>query len=176
MSRARVGVVGLVLAVGAVGCGGDSGNRPSGGLASVTIADQRYPVGDVLFTYVLGEGGYFRFEGSDAAHPEEDCLPGLGGGLALYGDMPADVESVADLAGRELPFEFSGDGDDFNLCFVGSNGLLGVEEGTVTVRAVDGDEVTFSFTGGFVTYDGAGGESTTLTRASGAGKASVVTY
>ena len=111
--------------------------------------------------------------GDGAAHPEEDCLPGLGAGLALYGDLPSDVTSVADLAGRELPFEFSGDGDDFNLCFVGSNGLLGVENGTVRFTAVDGKTVSFSFTGDFIRYDGEGGESPGTISASGAGTAVV---
>jgi len=73
--------------------------------------------------------------------------------------LPSDVTSVADLAGRELPFEFSGDGDDFNLCFVGSQGLLGVERGTVRVTKVDGSTVPFSFAGDFVRDDGEGGES-----------------
>ena len=125
------------------------------------------------FSHDTGDGGYFRIEGDDAAHPDEDCLPGLGGGLALYGDLPSDVTSVADLAGRELPFEFSGDGDDFNLCFVGSNGLLGVENGTVRFTAVDGKTVSFSFTGDFIRYDGEGGESPGTISASGAGTALV---
>jgi hypothetical protein len=108
-----------------------------------------------------------------AAHPEDDCLPGLGGGMALYGDLPFEVTTRADLAGRELPFEFSGDGDDFNLCFVGSQGLLGVEQGTVKFAAVEGDRVTFSFSGRFVRYDGEGGESATPVSASGSGTAEV---
>ena len=97
--------------------------------------------------------------------------PGLGGGLALYGDLPADVRTVSDLAGREIPFEFSGDGDDFNLCFVGSSGLLGVERGTVRFASVDGTSVTFAFTGDFVRYDGEGGESVGTISASGSGTA-----
>jgi len=176
MNRLGLGFLGITLALGTTACGGDSPAEPSGGTATVTVADQTYPVGQVLFRYALGEGGYFRLEGNDAAHPDDDCLPGLAGGMALYGDMPADVESIADLAGRELPFEFSGDGDDFNLCFVGSNGLLGVEEGIVTFDSVDGSDLQFSFAGSFVIYDGAGGESATPTHASGAGKARTITY
>jgi hypothetical protein len=90
----------------------------------------------------------------------------------LYGDLPPTYERPADLLGRELPFEFSGDGDDFNLCFVGSNGLLGVERGTVRFSAADDKTVTFAFTGDFVRYDGEGGESPGGT-ASGSGTARV---
>ena len=162
-----------ILAVGAAGCGGPSDHPGGGGSASATIDSTRFEVSDVQLSLEVGDEGYFRIEGDDAAHPEEDCLPGLGGGLALYGGLPADVTSVADLAGRELPFEFSGDGDDFNLCFVGSNGLLGVEHGTVRFTAVDGNTVSFSFTGDFVRYDGEGSESPGTIAASGAGKAVV---
>jgi hypothetical protein len=114
-----------------------------------------------------------RSRGGDARRPRDrgdDCLPGLGGGLALYGELPAGVKTVADLNGRELPFEFTGDGDDFNLCFVGSNGLLGVDTGTVTFSGVDGSSVTFSFAGTFDRFDGEGGESGNV-RASGSGTA-----
>ena len=98
-------------------------------------------------------------------------MPGLGGGLALYGDVPADAESLADLVGRELPFEFTGDGDDFNLCFVGTDGLLGVQDGTVRFTSVNGKQVTFTFSGDFILYDGEGGESETTISASGSGTA-----
>lgn len=163
----------LALTFGAMACTGgtDDGGR---GAATATVDGTRFNVGDVRFDYATGDDGYFRIEGHDAAHPNDDCLPGLGGGLALYGDLPSDVTTVADLAGRELPFEFSGDGDDFNLCFVGSNGLLGVEDGTVRFASVDGATLSFSFTGRFVRYDGEGGESPAAVSASGSGTATVM--
>jgi hypothetical protein len=173
MARGTVSLLGMTILLGvAAGCGGGP-TSSSGGTAAATIDGTRFEVGDVQFSYSADEDGYFRVEGRDAAHPEEDCLPGLGGGLALYGDWPAGVESVAGLAGRELPFEFSGDGDDFNLCFVGSKGLLGVERGTVRIAAADGNTVTFSFSGSFTRYDGQGGESGPVS-ASGDGTARIV--
>jgi len=160
-----------VMAVPALGCA-DGGLTPDeGGTATAVVVGKTYSVDEVRFSFALGEDGYFRVEGHHAGHHEEDCVPGLWGGLALYGDMPAEVESLADLTGRELPFEFSGDGDDFNLCFVGTNGLLGVQTGTVRFTSVDGNKVKFSFTGDFVVYDGEGGESTVPVRASGTGTA-----
>jgi hypothetical protein len=169
-TRGLVPAVGLALAVAA--CGGDDAGGP-GGAASATIDGTRFAVSGVQLSFEPGEDGYFRIEGDDAAHRQDDCLPGLGGGMALYGDLPANVTALADLAGRELPFEFSGDGDDFNLCFVGSQGLLGVEEGAVKFAAVEGDRVTFSFSGSFIRYDGEGGESSTPVSASGSGIAQV---
>jgi hypothetical protein len=157
----------------AAGCGGGSSERGTGE-ATVTIGDKTFAVNKVLFTYEVGEDAYFRIEGDDAAHPDEDCLPGLGGGIALYGDIPSDVTSIAQLSGKELPFEFSGDGDDFNLCFVGSNGLLGVEQGTVRFTA-NGAQLAFTFSGRFRTFDGTGGESSSVTSASGSGTASIGT-
>lgn len=171
MKCALVPAAAFILAL--AGCGGAVPGPSAGGLASVTIDGTRFAFSGVQLSYATGEDGYFRIEGDDAAHREDDCLPGLGGGMALYGDLPADVTTLAHLAGRELPFEFSGDGDDFNLCFVGSQGLLGVEQGTVKFAAVEGDRVTFSFSGRFVRYDGEGGESSTAISASGGGTAQV---
>jgi hypothetical protein len=153
-------------------CGGATESGTAGGSATATIGSQTYAVSNVEFSFEGGEGGHFRIEGEDAAKPDTDCLPGLIGGLALYGEVPAGVASVEDLNGRELPFEFTGDGDDANLCFVGSNGLLGVETGTVKFTAVDANKVTFSFSGSFKVYDGEGGESPTPVSASGSGTAS----
>lgn len=174
----RVGFIPLWLALALAGTGcagsGEAGGPGGAGQATVTIGATTFAVSNVTFTYDLGEGGYFRIEGDDAAHPNDDCLPGLGGGLALYGDLPSDVTAIGQLSGAELPFEFSGDGDDFNLCFVGSNGLLGVEQGTVRFT-MNGDELAFTFSGRFRTYDGQGGESSTATTASGSGTASVRT-
>ena len=173
MGRRFAHVLGCALAIGVAGCTGISESVTKGGAATATIAGRSFPVSNVVLTRGTDDDGYFRIEGDDAAHREEDCLPGLGGGLALYGDLPADVRQPADLTGRELPFEFTGDGDDFNLCFVGSNGLLGVERGTVRFDAVQGDTVTFSFTGAFARYDGEGNESPGPINASGRGAARV---
>jgi hypothetical protein len=171
--RALVPFLAAALAWGTAGCGGSAGGG-RGGDATVTIMGREYAVGDVQLAYAFGDDGYFNVGGDDAAHPDEDCLPGLSGGLSLYGEMPADITSLADLAGRELPFEFTGDGDDANLCFVGSNGLLGVERGTVHFMAVEGTKVSFSFSGSFVLYDGEGGQSSSEVQASGSGVAHAV--
>jgi hypothetical protein len=173
MRWARVLLV--VMAAPALGCAADALSSDKGGRATAVVAGTIYSVGDVQLSYEFGEDGYFRVEGNDAAHGEVDCLPGLGGGLALYGDLPGEVQSLPDLAGRELPFEFSGDGDDFNLCFVGTDGLLGVQEGTVRFTSVVGNEVKFSFTGNFIVYDGEGGESERPVSASGSGTALATT-
>ena len=164
----------LALASAVAACGGAAaeGETP-GGRATASIDGTTYAIGNVKLRLQTGEGGYFRVEGEDAAHDEEDCLPALDGGLALYGDLPPSVSAIGDLTGRELPFEFTGDGDDFNLCFVGSNGLLGVEDGTVKFGAVSGTSVQFTFSGNFVRYDGEGGESAPNVRASGSGTAIV---
>jgi hypothetical protein len=162
--------MGIPFALLAAACGGKVDATGGGGAARVTIETQNFDVGDVTLRYAFGEGGYFRIEGNDAKHPDKECLPGLSGGLALYGDLPATITSVAELEGRELPFEFTGDGDEANLCFVGSNGLLGVEDGVVRFTAVGGDKVSFSFSGDFNVYDGAGGEPA-ATSASGTGEA-----
>lgn len=174
MRALRIGVVGAaVLAIGAAGCGGGRTPDAGGGTGSATIAGAMFDVSNMTFAFTPGEDGAFRIEADDAKHPDEDCLPGLGGGLALYGDLPSDVRVVQQLAGRDLPIEFTGDGDDFNLCFVGSNGLLGVEQGTVHITAVNGANVAFTFSGRFVVYDGAGGQSPLPVEASGRGVARV---
>jgi hypothetical protein len=173
MRRSMIASMLVVALTCVTGCGGGASHAGSGtGQATVTIGGKTFGVSNVLFTYQVGEGAFFRIEGDDAAHPNDDCLPGLGGGIALYGDIPSDVSSVNQLSGKELPFEFTGDGDDFNLCFVGSNGLLGVEQGTVRFT-MNGDQLAFSFSGSFRTFDGEGGESSSATSASGSGTASI---
>jgi hypothetical protein len=155
---------------GAACGGGAAAEETPGGSATAAIDGTTFAVSDVKLTFQAGEDGYFRIEGRDATHLHDDCVPGLGGGLALYGELPSNVTSPADLRGRELPFEFTGDGDDFNLCFVGSNGLLGVDSGTVKFTGGNGNSVTFSFAGNFDRFDGKGGESGNV-RASGSGTA-----
>ena len=104
----------------ALGCGGGgdggggesagSGAGASGsGSASVTIEGTTYAVSDVVLELEPGEGGYYSIEGRDAAHPDQDCLEGLSGGMGLYGDVPVQVSSLADLPGQRLAIEFSGD-------------------------------------------------------------------
>jgi hypothetical protein len=174
MKNACVLVLLVTLATTAAACGGGAeAEEAAGGRATAAIDGTTYAVSDVKLTLQAGEDGFFRVEGGDAKHPDDDCLPGLGGGLALYGDVPSRVSSVDDLSGLELPFEFTGDGDDFNLCFVGSEGLLGVEDGTVKFGAVNGSSIAFTFKGTFVRYDGEGGESAPNVRASGSGTATV---
>jgi hypothetical protein len=175
MTRSLAQLLGGAITLTAAACGGTPAIEGPGGEGTVTIADKTFHVNKIQLSYQTGEGGYFRIEGDDAAHPEEDCLPGLSSGLALYGDLPAGVTSVADLNGRELPFEFTGDGDDHNLCFAGTNGLLGVERGTVRFTVVDRTKVSFSFSGSFAVYDGSGGRSPTEVNASGSGTAHIDT-
>jgi len=171
MVKSPASCVAILIVWTTAACGGAPGNTSDRGIARVVISDKTFDVSNVQLEFDTGEGGYFRIDGDDAANPGKDCLPGLSGGLALYGDVPATVTSLADLSGRDLPFEFSGDGDDANLCFAGSNGLLGVDTGTVRFVSVEGSKVTFSFSGTFTLYDGEGGESSTPIAASGTGTA-----
>jgi hypothetical protein len=165
----------FTVLVTAAACGGTT-ETPARGTATVLIAGKSFDVSNVELTVESGENGYFRIEGDDAANRDKDCVPGLPGRLALYGDLSEEIESPSDLVDKELPFEFSGDGDDANLCFVGSNGLLGVKEGTVRFTSVDGDKVSFTFSGRFIVYDGQGGESSTPVEASGTGTADPVRW
>jgi hypothetical protein len=170
-----ISLLGLVLTLFAVACG-ETVDAKGGGVAQVTIAGRAFDVNNVTFSFGFGGDGYFRIEGDDAAHPDQDCLPDAVGvsGIALYGELPATVTSLGDLTGRELPIEFTGDGDEANLCFVGSNGLLGVEAGVLRFSAVDSDKASFTFSGDFVIYDGKGGESPAVL-ASGSGTARTLT-
>ena len=176
MVKSLASGVAILIVSTTTACGGATVNTGNLGVAKVSIADKTYDVSNVEVTFETGEdgeSGYFRIDGDEAGGPGKDCLTGLSAGLALYGDVPASVTSLADLSGKELPFEFSGDGDDANLCFVGSNGLLGVDTGTVRFASVEGTKVTFSFSGMFTLYDGEGGESPAPISASGSGTAYV---
>lgn len=172
-SLARTFIPVLVASLAACASQDSPSSATGGGSATVLISGTTFAVDDVELTFQPNADGFFRIEGNDAAD-KGDCLPGLPGGLALYGDLPDTTSSLQDLNGKELPFEFSGDGDDANLCFAGSNGLLGVETGTVKFTSVDAGKVTFSFSGRFKLYDGQGGESEALIDASGSGTAHVV--
>ena len=167
--------LGLTLLLTTAACGASEPAGPKG-TATVLIAGKSFDVSNVELTVESGENGFFRIEGDDAANIEKDCVPGLPGRLALYGDLPAEIESLADLAGTELPFEFSGDGDDANLCFVGSNGLLGVKAGTVRFTTAEATKAEFSFSGSFTVFDGQGGESAAPVDASGTGTARVAQW
>ena len=171
MKRTLKPLVGATLAAAALACGAGPALEEPGGEGTVTIGDKTFKVNKLQLFYQPGESGYFRIEWDAAEKPDEDCLPGLPSGLAIYGDLPDGIASLADLNGRELPFEFSGDGDDRNLCFVGTNGLLGVEHGTVRFTVDDSKRVSFSFSGSFAVYDGAGERSAAEVTASGSGVA-----
>ena len=145
----------LILASVAVACsgGGDSPAPSSGGTARVSLDRASYEVTDVVMTIEPGEDPWFRIEGEPAARADEDCVPGLGGGLGLYGDLPSAVREPDDLVGKRLRIDFSGDGDDANFCFAGMGGLAGAEDAWVTIDAVTGSSVTFSMSGTFKVYD-----------------------
>ncbi|HKQ61265.1 MAG TPA: hypothetical protein VJS92_08225 [Candidatus Polarisedimenticolaceae bacterium] len=154
--NAKVGstVMHAVLASFAIGCGG--GNSPDaagGGTASISVNDATYEVADVGMTIDAGEEPWFRIDGQPVEHPEEDCVPGLSGGLGLYGELPPSVRQASDLAGKRLRVQFSGDGDDANFCFVGMGGLAGAEEAWITIDSVSGARVRFSMSGTFKVYD-----------------------
>jgi hypothetical protein len=137
-----------------------SGSAPSGsgagpgGVVRVSLDGASYDVRDVSMTIKPGgEDAWFRIEGEPATHPDEDCVPGLEARLGLYGDLPSSVQGPADLAGKRLKLDFTGDGDDASFCFVGMGGLAGAEEAWVTIESVDGDRISFSMTGTFRIYD-----------------------
>lgn len=144
----------VILSVVLAACGGSSTSETvEGGSAHVALDGTTYELRGVTMSIAPGEDSWFRIEGEPAAHANEDCVPGLGGGLALYGDLPASVLDAADLAGQRLRIDFSGDGDDANFCFLGMGGLAGAEEAWVTIDSVNGARVAFSMTGSFKIYD-----------------------
>ncbi len=171
MRTSRATVV-LVIAFGAllVGCGDDAeGAAPDWAEASVSIGDGQYQVDDVVLALAYGEDGFFNLSGSPVEHPEEDCVIGLSGGMNLYGDIPP-VAEVAELVGQQLIVEFSGDGDDANLCFVGTEGLLGAEAAALTIHSVAGDRAEFTMTGRFLRYDEEGNSTPVDASAKGAAR------
>jgi len=166
-------VLGLLATLPLVAACGGATEEKLGSRATVVIEGTTYAVSNVKFAYQPGEQGYFRIEGDDATHVDQDCLPGVSSGLSLYGDLPSGVNSPVELSEKEVSFEFSGDGDDHNLCFVGSKGLFGVEKGTVKFGRVYGGAIAFTFSGDFKRYDGEGGESESTVHASGSGTATI---
>jgi len=144
----------IVISLLAGGCSGsDAVEAGKGGSARVALEGATYEVRDVAMTIDVGEDPWFSIGGDPAKNPNEDCMPGLGAGLGLYGDLPAAVHAPSDLAGQRLRVDFTGDGDEANFCFVGMGGLAGAEEAWVTIHSVSGDRVNFSMTGTFKIYD-----------------------
>lgn len=156
----------VVLAALGTSCS-STASTSAGGDARVTLDGRSYEIRDVSLMLETGEEGWYRIDGEPASHPDQDCVPGLGGGLGLYGDLPASVRRIEDLAGKRLRVDFSGDGDDANFCFVGMGGLAGAEEAWVTIGPVTGDRVSFSMEGTFRIYDENGDGPTKTARASG---------
>ena len=144
----------LGLAAFAAGCSGSS-EVGGGGTAEARLMldGTTYRVRDVSLTLETGDDAWFRIDGEPAAGAGQDCVTGLSGGMGLYGDLPAGVREPADLVGKRLRVDFSGDGDDANFCFVGMGGLAGAEDAWVKFDALDGDRLTFSMTGTFKIYD-----------------------
>jgi hypothetical protein len=144
----------IIIGLLAAGCSGsDAVDSASGGTARVALDGATYELRDVAMTMGTGEGAWFRIDGEPAKGGREDCVPGLGQGLGLYGDLPASVSGPSDLVGKRMRVDFSGDGDDANFCFVGMGGLAGAEEAWLTIQSVSGRRVTFSMTGTFKIYD-----------------------
>jgi hypothetical protein len=160
-----------VLTTLAAGCSGTRATAIVNGNAEaqVSLDGRTYLLRDVSLTLEAGDDPWFRIDGEPVSHADEDCVVGLSGGMGLYGDLPASVQTPADLLGRKLRVDFSGDGDDANFCFVGMGGLAGAEDAFVTITAVDGDRVTFAMSGTFRIYDENGDGP--VKRASAAGQA-----
>ena len=147
-------IVAIVMALFAGGCSGsDAVGSGKGGAARVVLGGTTYEVRDVAMTIDTGDDAWFRIGGDPAKSANEDCVPGVGGGLGLYGDLPASVHSPTDLVGKRMRVDFTGDGDDANFCFAGMGGLAGAEDAWVTIQSVDGSRVTFSMSGTFKIYD-----------------------
>lgn len=161
-------VCALMLAALATACSEPGASGPGGsGTARVALDGTTYEVRNVTMTIAPGEDPWFQLGGDPAEHPDEDCVPGLGGGLGLYGELPGSVRRKDDLAGSRLRIEFTGDGDDANFCFVGMGGLAGAEDAWLTIDSVDGDRATFSMSGTFRIYDENGEGPVKTARASG---------
>src|SRR5262245_6517050 len=101
----------IALAVPGAGCSGPSGvvDKDGGGQGRVVLDGTTYEVKDVEMTIALGEDPYFQLGGDPVAHEREDCVPGLSGGLGLYGDLPSSVREPVDLVGQRLRVDFTGD-------------------------------------------------------------------
>lgn len=168
MRPAPICLLALLLAAISASCSGTGAAASgSGGSARVVLDGATYDVKDVTMILSPGEDAWFQLGGEPAANAGEDCVPGLGGGLGLYGDLPGSVRRKDDLAGKRLRIDFTGDGDDANFCFVGMGGLAGAEEAWLTIDSVDGDRATFSMSGTFRIYDENGEGPIRTARATG---------
>ena len=167
-----------LLLIGAVACSGgpDDGSAARWAEARVTIDGKTYEVEDVRMNVEFGEDGdgYYNIDARPSTDPDQDCVPGLSGGMFLYGSLPDRAHRLEDLSGQRLAVEFSGDGDDANLCFPGMNGLLGAREAWVTIDSIDDDRVRFSMSGSFELFDEEGASSELV--ASAAGTAQLTAY
>lgn len=144
----------IALGCLAAACAGRASSGPrSGGTARLSLDGTTYELTSVTMVISPGEEAWFRIEGLPVDNPHQDCVPGLAGGIGLYGNLPAAVRQANDLAGKRLRIQFSGDGDDANFCFPGMGGLAGAEEAWVTIDSVNGDRLAFSMTGTFKIYD-----------------------
>ncbi len=152
--------------------GGDEAGR-SWATAEVTIGDEMYRIAEVGLELEVGEDGYYSISGEPSPASEEDCVPGLSSGMSLYGSLPVSVRRPEDLAGQRLLVEFTGDGDDANLCFRGTDGLLGAREAWVTIDSVQDGRATFRMSGEFELYDD--GELVATQIASARGTAEILT-
>lgn len=154
MRKNQTTLLAMALVSLAAACSQSPSSAPGpGGSARVSLDGAIHEVRDVSIWLEPGEDAWFRIEGEPATNPDEDCVPGLGGGIGLYGDLPSSIREAADLAGQRLRIDFTGDGDDANFCFVGMGGLAGAEEAWVTFESVSGDRVTFTMSGTFRIYD-----------------------
>lgn len=159
ISRRGVMLAGLAL-LSAAACARTAESTPGRwATGTVTIDGSEFEVRNVSMEVSFEADGYYSISGDPASRSEEDCVPGLSAGMALYGSLPASVHGPEDLIGQRLPVEFSGDGDDANLCFVGLEGLLGAEEAFVTIDSVAGGRAEFRMSGSFQMYDEEGGVS-----------------
>ena len=150
--RATLSLVTMAM-LALAGCGSSDARSAKGGSASVSLNGSTYKVAEVAFQMETGEDGWFRIDGEPSTKKEDECMPGLGQGLGLYGDLPSDVHKPLDLIGKKLRVDFTGDGDDYNFCFKGMGGLAGAEEAWVTFESVTGNKVTFTMEGSFRIYD-----------------------
>jgi hypothetical protein len=165
--RSSVMVAGLAAALLGACSGGDPATTQSWAKGQVRIDGTDYDVRAVAMEVEFGEDGYYSISGDPSPGQDADCVPGLSSGMSLYGSVPPSARSADDLEGKRLTVEFSGDGDDANLCFPGMNGLAGAEEAWVTIDSVAGDRVDFTMSGRFALYDEEGDPSFLLASARG---------
>lgn len=154
MRVTKVTLATIVLGGLAAACAERASSGPrSGGTARLSLDGTTYELTSVTMVISPGDEAWFRIEGLPVDNAHQDCVPGLAGGIGLYGNLPAAVRDPNDLAGKRLRIQFSGDGDDANFCFAGMGGLAGAEEAWVTIDSVNEDRVAFSMTGTFKIYD-----------------------